>query len=737
MEEKKGILTGIIFRSESDGYTIAEMETENELLTVVGNLPSAEKGTSYLLRGEFIQHPRYGEQFAFREAQQVLPSTADEIMKFLSSGVIRGVGEKTAAAIVEKFGADTLKIMGETPARLKEVSGIGKKTAEKIAASYAEHYDYAQVAMFFQQYGITSGQTMVLYKAYGKKAVDIVTENPYRLADEVRGIGFMKADKIAAAMGTEPDNPFRIRSGIRYCLMDAADRGSTYLPQEELLEKTAQLLDLTRDQVNEVLVRAAFEGDMMIDRIGEIPVVYLDNYYRAEQSAARQIAALASAQVKPLNEDPESGIRMASAETGLTLSEEQEDAVRQSLNTGFSVITGGPGTGKTTIIRTIIRIFERSGLKVALAAPTGRAAKRMTETSGRPAVTVHRLLEYTPDEDSGLMFFGKDAEDPLDQDVIIVDEASMIDLLLMDGLLDAVVPGTRLILVGDADQLPPVGAGAVLTDIIESGLVPVARLKKIFRQAQESMIVMNAHRINEGEYPSANGKDTDFFLMERRNERSIRDLIVQLVTSRLPKYYEADSLRDIQVLTPIHRGTVGTDEMNRVLQDAFNPRREDRQEKAFGGKIFREGDKVMQTKNNYEMIWRRPGDPDDHKGVYNGDLGFVDTVDEENGTLTVVFDEDKYARYDILTIRELELAYAITVHKSQGSEFPIVVMPIASFPAMLATRNLLYTAITRGKKAVVLVGTENRVRAMIDNDRIRLRYSGLNERLSKMVPFLK
>lgn len=730
MEEKKGVLTEIIFYNEENGYTIAEMETEEELLTVVGNLPSAAKGTCYELKGTFKVHPKYGEQFAFSEAAEVLPSSRVGIEGFLASGVIKGVGPKTATAIVSIFGEDTLKIMSEEPRRLCQVPGVGKKKAADIARSFADHKEFADVSLFFQGYGVSAAQALRLYKAYGKDAVQLIKENPYRLVEEVYGIGFKKADEIAGKMGIDGDSPFRIKSGIKYCLMFYVSDGNTYMPQDELCERVAQLLDLTREQVYDCLVEMAFTGDLKVDNVGDVKVVYLYAYYVAEQKVCRNISAIASGNLKSLSADIDKSIGLTEKSTGIQLSENQKSAVKKSLTSGLSVITGGPGTGKTTIINTIINIFEESDFKVAIAAPTGRAAKRITETSGHYASTIHRLLEYYYSEGTDEMQFGKNAEDTLEYDAVIVDEASMIDLMLMLGLTEAIAPGTRLVMVGDSDQLPSVGAGNVLLDIIESGFVQTSKLTEIFRQAEESMIVVNAHKINHGEYPATNGKNTDFYFMERSNERDILDLIIQLVTSRLPGYYQGvDGMRDIQVLTPTRKGIIGTASLNDALQEAFNPARKDIGEKKFRDHILRVGDKVMQIKNNYQMSWKIPGDANGGQGIFNGDVGFIKAIDNEYGTVTVIYDDEKYVEYDFSQLDELELAYAVTVHKSQGSEFPIVVMPVSWFPPMLATRNLLYTAVTRGKDVVVLVGMENRMCAMIDNDRIKLRYSGLRQRL--------
>lgn len=734
MEEKQGMISEIIFYNEDNGYTIAIMETEDEYFTVVGCLPSCVKGSSYKLRGSFKIHPNYGEQFAFTEFEEVLPTEILGIEGFLASGIIKGIGPKTAAAIVEKFGEKTFEIMENAPEKLAQVSGIGAKKAESIAEAFAAHREFAEVSMFFQKYGVSAEYALKLYKIYGKDAVKLISENPYRLVEEVSGIGFHKADGIAEKMGVERESPFRIKSGIRYGLTFYCAEGNTYMPQQELCEKVGELLQVSREQVWENMVEMAFDGTIQLDTLEGQTVVYLYPYYLAEQKVCRNLAAIAGTTPKSLSVDIDSMIQMTQGQTEIQLSEQQIHAVKSSLTSGVSVITGGPGTGKTTIINTLINIFEKSDFKVAIAAPTGRAAKRITETSGHYASTVHRLLEYCPSPDEREMRFGKNSESPLNYDVVIVDEVSMIDLMLMCGLTEAIKPGTRLIMVGDYDQLPSVGAGNVLRDIVESEFVHTVNLKEIFRQAQESMIIVNAHRINKGEYPFLNSKDKDFFFMERSSEKQMVDLMIQLITTRLPAYYEGIiPVRDIQLLTPVRKGLLGSISLNQMLQQALNPPREDLAEKKVGERVFRENDKVMQIKNNYEMGWKKRRDFSEGQGIFNGDVGFIEKIDKEYNQMTVIFDEDKYVTYDFTQLDELELAYAVTVHKSQGSEFPIVVMPVSWFPPMLATRNLLYTAVTRGRQVVVLVGSEQRMNAMIDNNRIKMRYSGLRVRLQELI----
>ena len=734
MEEKKGVLTEIIFHNEENGYTVGVFETEEEYFTCVGCIAEPRKGATYRLTGEFRVHPGYGEQFSFTACEEVMPEGTDEIRAFLASGTVKGIGPKTAALIVEKFGEDTLRIMEESPERLTEISGIGEKKAKQIGESYAVRREFAGVSLHFQKYGITSDRAYKLYRAYGAEAVALIEENPYRLVDEVYGFGFKRADAIAEKLGIEKESPFRISSGITYALWFYAGEGSAYVPLDELCEKVSELLDVAPDKVRDMVVTMAFEGKVQIDTVAGVTSVYLFLFYEAEQRVCRNLHLIKNVRIKPLKADPDSMIAMTEREKGITLSERQKEAVKNSITGGFSVITGGPGTGKTTIINTIINIFEYSGLKTAIAAPTGRAAKRITETSGRYASTVHRLLEYYYNDATEEMVFGCNDENRLEYDAVIVDEASMIDILLMKALTDAIAPGTRFIMVGDADQLPSVGAGNVLADIIESDYANTSRLTEIFRQAGESLIVVNAHRINKGEYPSYNEKDKDFFFMERRREQDVSELIRDLVTRRLKTYYDdLDPVRDIQVLTPAKKGVLGSVALNRMLQEALNPSAPGVPEKKYGEKIFRAGDKVMQIRNNYQIGWKSRRDFSEGEGIFNGDVGFIQSIDKESGILSVMFDEDKIAEYDFSMLDELELAYAVTVHKSQGSEFPVVVMPVMWFPPVLATRNLLYTAVTRGKRAVVLCGSEERIRAMVDNNRISLRYSGLKSRLSDML----
>lgn len=732
MIEKTGRLAEIIFRNEENFYTVAVIENDEELdqFIAVGNIPSAKCGMAFSFTGDWKTHPSYGEQFAFVNCSEIMPKNRTGIAAFLASGVIRGIGPKKAADIVNHFGEQTLEMLEKEPHRLTEISGIGKATADAAAASYKAHREFAEISLFFSNYGIAASYAMKMYKLYGSDTVKAVMANPYRLITDIRGIGFAQADLIASKLGLSHDSEFRISSGIRFVLQRHAFNGNTYVPFKEFCEETSSVLEVSSDIVRELAEQLAFEDVTRIENIDGRTVIYPVVYHRAESGVAGKLYRMHNADIRPVKKQIDGLIDRSQAENGIILSENQREAVKSCAENGVCVITGGPGTGKTTIINTIINVFENSGFSVAIAAPTGRAAKRITETSGKPAVTIHRLLEYYYSEDEDSMNFGRTEENPLDEDVIIIDEMSMVDIMLMDALTDAVPPGRRLIMVGDADQLPSVGAGNVLRDIINSEIINTVKLTEIFRQAQESMIVVNAHRINKGEYPFCNEKEKDFFMLSRANEASVLNTIKELCSTRLPKFYsDCDPIRDIQVLTPTRKGMLGTYSLNSELQAVLNPPSKLKPEKELQGRIFRTGDKVMQIKNNYQMAWKRSDNFMEGEGIFNGDIGFVVAVDTEDNRLHVVFDDVKHVEYDFTQTEELELAYAMTIHKSQGSEFPVIVMPMTHFPPMLAGRNLLYTGVTRGKQSVVLVGSERYLHNMVDNNRTDERFSGLAARL--------
>ena len=730
MEQKRIKVADVLFQNKENGYTVIIAENEDEQFTAVGNFPGPVLGREFILNGSFKNHPSYGEQFVFSEYEEIMPVSAEGIEGFLASGLLKGIGKKTAQAIVKKFGEDTFKVIEEEPGRLTEVSGIGEKKAEAIAVAFSAHKELAEIILYLQQFGISADYAMKLYKVYGQDTIQQVKENPYRLVEDIFGISFRKADKIAEKLGVPKDDEERIKSGALYTMQYYVNEGHTFFPGADLCEKAAELMELSTEQVHDVIVQMVFDGKIHMENLEGRQVVFLMPYFVAEQNVCKKLILFDSAGLKVIHANIEELIIKTERQSGIKLSEHQKFAVRSCLTSGVSVITGGPGTGKTTIINTIINILHDAGLSTAIAAPTGRAAKRITETSGHAASTIHRLLEFSYSENEDMMRFGKNEENPLEFDAVIIDEASMIDILLMNAIVNAIEPGTRLILVGDSDQLPSVGAGNVLRDIIEGEIIYSVKLTEIFRQAKESLIVVNAHKINKGEYPYCNEKDKDFFLMRSSSEKEMLKTIKDLCADRLPGYYKTPApMRDIQVLTPVRKGMLGCINLNAELQSVLNPPSEMLEEKKFADKIFREKDKVMQIKNNYQLEWKKLDDFSEGQGVFNGDIGFIQKIDKEFNEITVVFDENKYVTYDFTQLDEIEPAYAITVHKSQGSEFPIVVMPVSWFPPVLATRNLLYTAVTRGKSMVVIVGSENRMNAMVDNNIITERYSGLGVRL--------
>ena len=732
--QQEGKLGKIIFNNPENGYTVAVFDTEEGSFRIAGSFGEPRTGARYRLEGRFTIHPKYGEQFNVSSCEEILPEGADAILEFLSAGNIRGIGPATAKAIVEVFGDESLRVIEETPEKLLSISGIGVKTLSRISESFGESREFANTSIELRELGIEMSEAVRVYKMYGKDSVRIVKENPYTLAEDIRGVTFSKADAIAARIGVEPDSSVRIESGIRHMLKQWAASGSTLVPESLLVEKTSEFLDVMMENTRESLRDMIFAGELEEDSIEGVQVIYLYGYFHAEQRVAHALMDIRDAKQKPVPVMTGSAVNAAGEiarqfnEGGVELSKEQERAILECLANNITIITGGPGTGKTTIINTLVSIFDFAGLEVALAAPTGRAAKRMEEATGRTAMTIHRLLEFVWSDEEDTLNFGRDEENPLEQDVIIIDEASMIDLMLMDGLLKAVKPGTRIIFTGDADQLPPVGAGNVLRDMIASECIPTIRLKEIFRQAEGSGIVTNSHLINNGEYP-AQQSGNDFYIISKSSDFSISETIKELVGGRIEAGFDfIRSADDIQVLTPTKRGMLGAPSLNAMLQEVINPADPSKAELRYGSVIFREGDKVMQLKNNYGAEWRTAGSISTGEGVFNGDMGVVLSIDTELKKMTVMMD-DRIIDYCGEMLEEIDLAYAVTVHKSQGSEFPAVIMPVFRFPPMLMTRNLLYTAVTRGKKLVVIVGDPARVRAMIDNNRVDGRYTGLKERL--------
>lgn len=734
--QKKGKLVRIIFNNPENGYTVAVFDTDEGAVRIAGSFAEPKTGASYRLEGKFTIHARYGEQFSFTSYEELLPEGEEAILEFLSAGNIRGIGPKTARNLVDAFGAETLKIIEENPQELLKITGIGPKSLAKIIEAFAESREAADISIELRELGIDMSDAVRIYKIYGSESIAVVKDNPYTLVEDIRGITFPKADRIAGMLGFEPESSRRIESGIRYALRTWAVSGSTLMPEELLVEKVAGLLEVSRETVRDSLKDMVFSGELEEDVIDEVPAIYLYGYYHAEQRVAYNLKRIRNAQIRYLAADVENLIRdaeesQASEGDYVSLSREQKTAVTACLAGNLSIITGGPGTGKTTIINTLVRIFKRLGYEVALAAPTGRAAKRMEEASGEPAMTIHRLLEYVYSEDEELLNFGRNEENPLEQDVIIVDEASMIDIMLMDGLLSAVKDGTRLIFTGDADQLPSVGAGNVLRDMISSEFIYTSRLTEIFRQAENSRIITNSHRINNGEFPLQGEHGDDFFIMKRDSEEAILEAIKEMVEGRLARGFDfIQSAADIQILTPTKRGILGAPSMNTVLQDVINPS-DGGPELRIGGKIFRPGDKVMQLRNNYGAEWRDEITWVEGEGIFNGDMGTVMSVDVDGKTM-VVRSDDRLITYEGDMFEEVDLAYAVTVHKSQGTEFPAVIIPAWRFPPMLMTRNLLYTAVTRGKKLVLIIGDPRCVRYMVDNNRADGRCTGLRSRLAAM-----
>lgn len=735
---KEGKIAKVIFNNPGNGYTVAVFDTKDGSFRIAGSFAEPKIGTRYRIEGKFTIHFKYGEQFSVSSYEEILPEGEEAILEFLSAGNIKGIGPKTAKLLVETFGEETLKVIEETPEKLLRVSGIGPKSLEKITSSFGESREFANVSIELRELGIEMTDAVRIYKIYGSDSVGIVKENPYLLVEDIRGITFPKADDIAARLGFEPDSLFRIESGLRFILRKWAASGSTLMPERLLVEQTVELLDASAESVEDALKGLVFNGELEEDTIDELPVIYLYGYYQAEQRVAYNLGRIRGdaprtvpANIDNLILDAEESLQ-ADSMSCVSLADEQWNAVRACLTNNVSIITGGPGTGKTTIINILVRIFKRLGMETALAAPTGRAAKRMEEASGEPAMTIHRLLEYVYSEDQETLNFGRNEENPLEQDVIIIDEASMIDIMLMDGLLSAVKTGTVLIFTGDVDQLPSVGAGNVLRDMISSEYIYTTRLKEIFRQNEDSRIITNSHRINNGEYPEQGTKDGDFFVMRKDSDVEILETVKEMVGGRIAAGFDfITSAGDIQILTPTKQGILGAPSLNSVLQDVINPAEEGDEELRIGNKIFRVGDRVMQLRNNYGAEWKDELTWAEGEGIFNGDMGTVESIDVRDKSM-VVKSDDRLITYSGEMFDEIDLAYAITVHKSQGTEFPAVIIPAWRFPPMLMTRNLLYTAVTRGKRLVLIIGDPRCVQIMIDNNKADGRYTGLKYRLQQI-----
>ncbi len=732
-EAFEGSVEKIIFQNQDNGYSVFSFSCARGLITAAGVLPGASKGRRYELEGEFREHPRFGRQFAFSYFKELAPDSAESMASFLGSGVIKGIGPALAQTIVGFFGPNTVDVIKNHPEKLTQVPGIGKKKAASIMEGYSEHKSFADLVMTLAPFGISPAVCMRLFRTYGPAAVSVVTEDPYRLAEEARGFGFARADAIARQMGIEADDPRRIKSAVLFAMSELSEEGSTFAFEDLFTEDLAKRLDVSRETVAAGIFELVIEGRLVKENLAGSVILMHWYLHELEQQSAAKLFTLAHSPLVHISGDSDYLIKLSEKQSGITLSEKQKAAVVSSLENGVSVITGGPGTGKTTIINTLLAVLDGAGIKTLLAAPTGRAAKRMTQATGRGASTVHRLLEATYLEGEDRMRFMRDEDNPLDCGCVIVDEMSMVDLLLLSALLAAVRPGTRLIMVGDADQLPSVGPGSVLKDIIESDTIHSVKLTEIFRQASESAIITNAHAVNRGDYPRFNEKNSDFFFMEKQDQAEALQLIKDLCERRLPAFYsELDPFSDIQVLTPTKKEMLGSRNLNRELQAVLNPPSDLKPELSFGERSFRLGDKVIQTKNDYSLEWVGIKDLKAGRGVFNGDIGIIQSVDRENGRLSVLFDDERLASYDFSNIEELDMAYALTVHKSQGCEFPVVVMPVSVYMPFLTTRNLFYTAITRAKEAVVLVGRPRICRAMVDNNSVETRNSGLGLRLRKL-----
>ena len=735
MEQVEASVLGTVYRNDENGYSVVMARMGRSEITVVGVLPELTAGEQAVFSGEWVEHPQYGRQLKCSACQLQKPTTLLGIERYLGSGLIHGVGPSTAKLIVQHFGEETLTVLSEHPERLQEVPKMGKKRWIQIAESFREQQQAREAMVFLQSYGIPANLSVKISRLYGERTPDVIRQNPYRLCEDLEGVGFLTADRIGTALGIAPDSEYRIQSAVKYVLRDAAaSMGHVYLPRRELTLRAAQLLHVEEALCHRQIQQLALLRDVVLQGgDGEEERVYLPAFDAAEREVAQRLCELMASLAPVKSRGAHRDIDRFEKERGIRFSERQREAIISALEQGVLVITGGPGTGKTTIINCIIRLLSSEG-EVVLCAPTGRAAKRMTEATGYESKTIHRLLEYGGEEGS----FARNQEKPIEGDCVIVDETSMVDLMLMRSLLRAIEPGTRLLLVGDADQLPSVGAGNVLGDILQSGAVPAVRLTDIFRQGETSRIVVNAHRINHGEMPLLNEKGTDFFFERKEGFGQTARTIVQLVTQRLPKFLgfaenerTAQAVRNIQVLAPARKGECGVVALNTLLQTALNPPGPARPSLTYGETVFRLGDKVMQTRNDYQIEWRKETASgwEDGAGVFNGDVGFITQVDEEEHSLTVLFDEEREVVYQSGQLENLDLAYCLSVHKSQGSEFPVVVMPVAGGPPMLLTRNLFYTALTRARSLVVLVGREEVVRQMVENDHILRRYTTLTQRL--------
>ena len=734
-ETINGFVEKVVYRNAENGYTVVNISVEGDDVVCTGYFSDITEGDQIIAEGSFVEHKQYGIQFMVASYEIKEPETSVAMEKYLGSGIIKGVGPALSAKIVKKFGDETFNIIEREPERLAEIKGITEKKAMEIGAQFEEKKEFRNAMIFLNQYGVSNALAMKIYKEYGIKVMKIVRENPYRLADDIAGVGFKTADEIALRMGFSPESSMRMKAGISFALSMAASNGHTYLLYEDLYEESKRLLGISEAEFENDIYELTIERKIVLKEVKGERRVYNNNLYFMELTVARKLLDL-NAKSENNYKVMEAKVKEVEAKTGIKLGDLQRKAVYEAVESGLVIITGGPGTGKTTTINAIIKLFEMQNMEILLAAPTGRAAKRMTETTGMEAQTIHRLLELNGNpEEGGSMRFERNELNPLEADVIIIDEMSMVDIYLMYSLLKAVTVGTRLILVGDVNQLPSVGPGKVLKDIISSEKFNVVRLSEIFRQAAESDIITNAHKINAGQSIRLDNKSKDFFMLSMSSSIQIQRALVSLIAEKLPPYVNATKY-DIQVLTPSRKGELGVENLNKILQQYINPPAPGKREKQWGEVIFRENDKVMQIKNDYQMEWKivtKKGlTIKEGSGVFNGDCGIIREINEFAGTVTVEFDEGKLVEYTGATLEELELAYAITIHKSQGSEYPAVIIPLLNAPRPLLNRNLLYTAVTRARKCVTIVGSENSVNEMIQNESEMKRNSGLVDSIIEM-----
>ena len=734
-ETINGFVEKVVYRNAENGYTVVNISVEGDDVVCTGYFSDITEGDQIIAEGSFVEHKQYGIQFTVASYEIKEPETSVAMEKYLGSGIIKGVGPALSAKIVKKFGDETFNIIEREPERLAEIKGITEKKAIEIGSQFEEKKEFRNAMIFLNQYGVSNALAMKIYKEYGIKVMKIVRENPYRLADDIAGVGFKTADEIALRMGFSPESSMRMKAGISFALSMAASNGHTYLLYEDLYEESKRLLGISEAEFENDIYELTIERKIVLKEVKGERRVYNNNLYYMELTVARKLLDL-NAKSENNYKVMEAKVKEVEAKTGIKLGDLQRKAVYEAVESGLVIITGGPGTGKTTTINAIIKLFEMQNMEILLAAPTGRAAKRMTETTGMEAQTIHRLLELNGNpEEGGSMRFERNELNPLEADVIIIDEMSMVDIYLMYSLLKAVTVGTRLILVGDVNQLPSVGPGKVLKDIISSEKFNVVRLSEIFRQAAESDIITNAHKINAGQSIRLDNKSKDFFMLSMSSSIQIQRALVSLIAEKLPPYVDATKY-DIQVLTPSRKGELGVENLNKILQQYINPPAPGKREKQWGEVIFRENDKVMQIKNDYQMEWKivtKKGlTIKEGSGVFNGDCGIIREINEFAGTVTVEFDEGKLVEYTGATLEELELAYAITIHKSQGSEYPAVIIPLLNAPRPLLNRNLLYTAVTRARKCVTIVGSENSVNEMIQNESEMKRNSGLVDSIIEM-----